>query len=89
MLAGSPGKRVYKHTNQDNDCQYRLHAGRLSHRANLQHLPGIKKFAVGLQNFRHGNRINQTLFCGLHEVAHESGVLGFFPHSGALTRENN
>ena len=40
---------------------------------------------MGLQNFRNSNRVNQALFCGLYEVPHESGVLGFFPHAGTLS----
>ena len=55
----------------------------------LPFIPGIEKLTMGLQNFCNSDGVNQSLLCGLYEVAHETGVLGFFPYSGALSREND
>ena len=41
---------------------------------------------MGLQNFRRSDRVSQALFCNLYKVPHETGVLGFFPHAGTLSR---
>ena len=55
----------------------------------LPSIPGFEQFAMGLQDFCYSDRVNHSLFCGLHEVTDETGEFSFFTRAGTLSCEHN